>query len=83
MPKPLTPHEQAAVLREIASEAMRLRIKATNAGADMLAFQLELVLHEARAELGKRGLPVAPEPPQDGNVVVKLQVGLLLTAGCG
>ena len=70
--KQLSPEEQAAALREIASEAQRLRIKAANAGAGMLAFLLENVLHEARAELGARGLPVEPEPPGE-NVVVKLR----------
>lgn len=57
MLKPLTPEEQADHLRSIAHEAQRLRDLARLAGADMTAFLLENVLHEARAELGKRGMP--------------------------
>jgi hypothetical protein len=65
----MTDDERAAALREIASEAQRLRIKATNVRADMLAYLLENVLHEARAELAKTGASLEPEPPQGGNVV--------------
>jgi hypothetical protein len=65
----MTDDERADALREIVSEAQRLRIKASHAGADMLAYLLENVLHEARAELGKRGYPLEPDPPQGGNVV--------------
>lgn len=63
MPKPLTPEEQAAALREIAAEALRLRDAAERVDAGMLAFLLENVLHEARAELGTRGFPTEPDPP--------------------
>lgn len=70
----MTSDERADALREIASEAQRLRIKATNAGADMLAYLLENVLHEARAELGKRGVAIESGPPAaDGDKVVKLR----------
>jgi hypothetical protein len=70
---PLTPEEQSAALREIATETLRLRDAAKRADADMVAFQLELVLHETRAELGKRGLPMEPGPPPDGANIVRLR----------
>ena len=72
MLKPLTAEEKAAHLRTIAREAAHLRDLAKLAEAGMLAFLLEGVLHDARAELGARGFPPdGPEPPADpsGNVV--------------
>jgi hypothetical protein len=61
--------ERNASLRTIAIEAQRLRTLAHNAKADMLAYLLENVVHEARAELVKTGASPEPEPPQGGNVV--------------
>jgi len=72
MLKPLTAEEKAAHLRTIAHEAARLRDLAKLADAGLLAFLLENVLHDARAELGARGFPPdGPEPPTDpsGKVV--------------
>ena len=57
MLKPLTAEEKAAHLRAIAHEAARLRDLAKLADAGMLAFLLENVLHDARAEPGARGFP--------------------------
>jgi hypothetical protein len=65
----MTDDERNDALRTIAVEAQRLRTLAGNAGADMLAYLLENVLHEARAELAKTGASLEPEPPQGGNVV--------------
>ena len=64
--KPFTSEEKAAHLRTIAHEAARLRDLAKLADAGLLAFLLENVLHDARAELGARGFPTEePEPPAD------------------
>lgn len=70
--KSLTPEEQAEHLRTIARDAQRLRDLAHLADADMTAFLLENVLHEARAELGKRGLPTR-DGTAGGSSVVKLK----------
>lgn len=70
----LTPEEQAEHLRTIAHEVQRLRDLAKLADADMTAFLLENVLHEARAELGKRGLPTDdPNPPSPAGNVVRMR----------
>lgn len=69
MLKPLTPEEQAAHLRTIAHEAQRLRDLAHLADASMTAFLLENLLHEVRAELGKRGMPTRDEVSRGADVV--------------
>jgi hypothetical protein len=57
-----------ATLRRIVDTAQGLRLDAMNAGFGMLGYLLEMALHEARAEMGRRGLPLE-KPPPDGNVV--------------
>jgi hypothetical protein len=57
-----------ATLRRIADTTQGLRLEAMNAGFGMLGYLLEMALHEARAEMGRRGLPLE-KPPADGNVV--------------
>ena len=69
----MTDDKVADALREIVAEAQHLRVMATNSGAGMVAFLLENVLHEARAELGRRGLPLEPEGGKAGNNVVPLR----------
>lgn len=69
----MTEDEKVDALRTIIAESERLRTLAQREGFDMLAFQLELVLHEARAEIGKRGLPLEPEPPPEGGKVIRLK----------
>jgi hypothetical protein len=61
------------LLRRIADTAQGLRLEAANAWFGMLGYLLEQVLHEVRAELGKRGLPLETPPPTDGSNVVKLR----------
>jgi hypothetical protein len=66
----LSDTEKAEEIRTVIAEVLRLRDCATRAEADMLAFLLENVLHEARAELAARGYP--PElngPSPEGNVL--------------
>ncbi len=60
------------LLRRIAETAQGLRLEASNAGLGMVGYLLEQVLHEARAELSARGLPLET-PPGYGSNVVKLR----------
>lgn len=61
------------LLRRIADTAQGLRLEAANAGLGMIGFLLEQVVHDARAELGRRGLPLETPPPKDGSNVIKLR----------
>lgn len=51
---------------DIIADSERLRSLAHDAGCDMLAFQLELVLHEARAILMADGHESKATEPSDG-----------------
>ena len=75
--QPMTEVEKKVdALRTIIADSERLRNLARNADFDMLAFQLELVLHEARSILMADGhepkAPHRPDSDQSGSSVVRL-----------
>jgi hypothetical protein len=60
----MTKEEKIEALRTIIADSERLRNRARDAGCDMLAFQLELVLYEARSILmGRRPRTEAARSP--------------------
>ena len=65
----LTDVEKAAELQIVHHEALRLRDCAKRADADMLAFLLENVVHECRAEMATRGIEPEKPVPDGGNVL--------------
>jgi hypothetical protein len=74
--KPMNGAEKVDALRTIIADSERLKNLARNAGFDMLAFQLELVLHEARSILMADGHepkgPKTPDSDPSGSSVVRL-----------
>jgi len=66
-------NDTIAMLRDLAFEVERLRMRAREAGSDRLALSFELALHEIGAEMGKRGLPFVAAPcvaaSQAGDIV--------------